>query len=194
VFKRIAIEEATMKRTTLGAFLTIISVLGLTAVSLAQQPEAKIAIINASAAFESSVEGKKVLGLMQEREAKIKTDLQKYDDSIRALQNRLSTGRLTMTNDALLALQTDIDKKTTDRTRYQEDAAREANTFGQNLVNRVREEMVTIIQALRKERGYDVVLDLGTAGIVDYDPALDITTEVVRRYDASKAAAPPVKK
>jgi outer membrane protein len=183
-----------MKRTTLGAFLTIISVLGLTAVSLAQQPEAKIAIINASAAFESSVEGKKVLGLMQEREAKIKTDLQKYDDSIRALQNRLSTGRLTMTNDALLALQTDIDKKTTDRTRYQEDAAREANTFGQNLVNRVREEMVTIIQALRKERGYDVVLDLGTAGIVDYDPALDITTEVVRRYDASKAAAPPVKK
>ena len=54
--------------------------------------------------------------------------------------------------------------------------------------------MVTIIQALRKERGFDVVLDLGTAGIVDYDQALDITAEVVRRYDASKAAAPPVKK
>jgi Skp family chaperone for outer membrane proteins len=186
-----------MKRTTLGALLMIISVLGLAAVSLAQQaPQqgVKIAIINASTAFESSVEGKKVLTLMQEREAKIKGDLQKYDDSIRALQNRLSTGRLTMTNDALLALQADIDKKTTDRTRYQEDAAREANSFGQNLVNKVREEMVTIIQALRKERGYDVVLDLGTAGIVDYDPALDITDEVVRRYDASKAAAPPVKK
>ncbi len=186
-----------MKKRTIGTLLTIISVLGLTTVALAQQAPGqgpKIAIINASQAFETSAEGKKVLGLMQEREAKIKSDLQKYDDSLRALQNRMSTGRLTMTAEALQALQSDIDKKTTDRRRYEEDAARDAQSFSQNLVNRVREEMVTIIQALRKERGYDVVLDLGTAGIVDYDEALDITAEVVRRYDASKAAAPPVKK
>ena len=182
-----------MKRMKQSALLTVIFVLGLAAVSFAQQA-AKIAIINASTAFESSAEGKKALGLMQEREGKIKADIQKLDDSIRALQNRLSTGRLTMTNEALLGLQADIDKKTTERKRYEEDAARDAQQFSGNLVNRIREEMVIIIQALRKERGFDVVLDLGTAGIVDFDPTLDITAEVVRRYDASKAATPPVKK
>ena len=186
-----------MNRTTVSVLLTALFVLGLTAVSTAQQASQqgpKIAIINASEAFETSAEGKKVLGLMQEREAKVKADLQKKDDSIRALQNRLSTGRLTMTTEALSGLQNDIDKLTTERNRYQEDMARDVQQFGTNLINKVREEMVTIIKALRQERGYDVVLDLVTAGIVDYDPTLDITAEVVRRYDASKAAAPPIKK
>jgi len=32
------------------------------------------------------------------------------------------------------------------------------------------------------------------SGIVDFDSAIDITDEVVRRYDASKASAAPVKK
>jgi Skp family chaperone for outer membrane proteins len=116
------------------------------------------------------------------------------DDAIRALQNRYSTGRLTMTQEALMGLQADIETKTTERKRFEEDKTREFQQFQFNLVQKIRDEMVTIIQALRKERGYDLVLDLGTSGIVDFDPSLDITAEVVRRYDASKAGAPPVKK
>jgi outer membrane protein len=54
--------------------------------------------------------------------------------------------------------------------------------------------MVTVIEAFRKEQGYDLVLDLGTSGVVTLNPAIEITDEIVRRYDATKAAAPPAKK
>ncbi len=182
-----------MKRTKLYPLLIFTFVLVLATSSFAQQLS-KFAVINSQQAFETSAEGKKAAAQMQERDQRYKADLQKLDDAIRALQNRFNTGRLTMTQEALVGLQTDIEQKTTERKRFEEDKTREFQQFQFNLVQKIRDEMVTIIQALRKERGYDLVLDLGTSGIVDYDPALDITAEVVRRYDASKAGAPPVKK
>jgi len=48
--------------------------------------------------------------------------------------------------------------------------------------------MLVIIDALVKERGYDLVFDLSTSGLIHYNPAFDITDEVIKKYDASKAA------
>ena len=116
------------------------------------------------------------------------------DDSIRLLENRINTGRLTMTNEALLALQSDINKKTTERKRYEEDKAREADALSTNLIQKIRTEMVSVIEALAKERGLELVLDAQASGVVTANPAIDITDEVVRRYDQNKPAVPPVKK
>jgi Skp family chaperone for outer membrane proteins len=182
-----------MNRVRTLAPLVIFFILVIAVAAYAQQAT-KIAIINSSKAFETSVEGKKIMGQMQDRENKIKNDLQKLDDSIRLLENKLSTGRLTMTQEAVLGIQADIDKKTTERKRYEEDAARDAQQFSANLIQKIRGEMVTIIDNLAKERGFELVLDLGTSGVVTFNPTIDITDEVIRRYDQSKTPAPPVKK
>jgi len=182
-----------MNRVRTIAPLVILFILVVAGVSYAQQAS-KIAIINSQKAFETCVEGKKVLSQMQDRENKIKTDIQKLDDSIRLLGNKLSTGRLTMTSEALVGIQSDIEKKTTERKRYEEDAARDAQQFAVNLADKLRGEMVTIIEALAKERGLELVLDVQQSGVVTFSPTVDITDEVIRRYDQSKAATPPVKK
>ncbi len=182
-----------MNRARTIAPLVICFILVAAGVSYAQQAP-KIATINSQKAFETCVEGKKILAQMQDRENKIKSDIQKQEDAIRLLENKLSTGRLTMTNEALLGIQADIDKKTTERKRYEEDAARDATQFSQNLAQRIRVEMLAIIEALAKERGLDLVLDELQSGVVTKSPAIDITDEVIRRYDQSKAATPPVKK
>jgi nitrate/TMAO reductase-like tetraheme cytochrome c subunit len=66
--------------------------------------------------------------------------------------------------------------------------------FSGNLVQKLRAEMVTIIENLAKERGLELVLDVVQSGVVTFSPTVDITDEVIRRYDQSKAATPPVKK
>jgi Skp family chaperone for outer membrane proteins len=182
-----------MNRVRTIAPLVILFILVVAGVSYAQQAS-KIAIINSQKAFETSVEGKRVLGQMQDRATKIKADIQKLDDSIRLLENKLSTGRLTMTNEALVGIQADIEKKTTERKRYEEDATRDAQQFSDNLVQKIRAEMVTIIENLAKERGLELVLDVQQSGVVTFSPTVDITDEVIRRYDQSKTATPPVKK
>jgi outer membrane protein len=169
----------------------VLFVLALAASGYAQS---KIAVINSQQAFETSIEGKKALAQMQDRENKIKSELQKQDDAIRLLENKLTTGRLTMTNEALAGIQSDIEKKTTERKRYEEDQTRDGNQFANTIIQKIRNEMVAVIEALAKERGFDLVLDMQTAGVVTSSPTIDITKEVVARYDQSKTATPPVKK
>jgi outer membrane protein len=185
-----------MNRIRTIAPLIIIFILLVAGVTYAQQTS-KIAIINSQKAFETSIEGKKALGQLQALDAKIKTDIAKMEDAIRLLENRLNTGRLTMTNDALMGIQADIDKKTTERKRYEEDQTREAQLLSQNLIQKIRGEMVAVIETLAKERGLELVLDAANSGVVTAAPTVDITDEVVKRYDATKTAgvpAPPIKK
>jgi len=146
-----------MNRIRTIAPLVVLFVLAVAAAGYAQQAS-KIAVINSQQAFETSAEGKRALAQMQDRENKIKTDIQKLDDAIRLLENRLTTGRLTMTSEALMGIQSDIEKKTTERKRYEEDATREGQQFANNIIQKIRGEMVAIIEALAKERGYDLVL------------------------------------
>lgn len=173
--------------------LAVIAILVLAGTSYAQQLS-KVAIINSQKAFETCAEGKKALAQMQDRDTKIKNDIQKLDDAIRLLENKLSTGRLTMTTEALAGIQSDIEKKSTERKRYEEDATRDGQAFANNLIAKIRGEMVTIIENLAKERGLDLILDAMSSGVVTASPTIDITDEVIRRYDQSKAATPPVKK
>jgi len=184
-----------MKRIRTIAPLVILFILAATVTSYAQQIS-KIAIVNSSKAFETSIEGKKAISQLQELENKIKSDLQKMDDAIRLLENRLNTGRLTMTQEALISLQTDIGKKQTDRKRYEEDKAREGQQLSANLIQKIRVEMIAIIENLAKERSLDLVLDAAseTSGVITASPTIDLTDEVVRRYDQSKSATPPAKK
>ncbi|MGZ5453824.1 MAG: OmpH family outer membrane protein [Candidatus Aminicenantales bacterium] len=183
-----------MNRIRTIAPLVILFVLVIAGASYAQQVT-KVAIINSQKAFETSLEGKKALGQLQDLDSRIKTNLQKMDDAIRLLDNRLNTGRLTMTTEALMAIQADIDKKTTERKRYEEDQARDAQALSTNLIQKIRTEMVAVIEILAKERGLELVLDAATSGVVTASPTIDITDEIVRRYDQGKSAAvPPVKK
>lgn len=182
-----------MNRFRTLAPLVILFVLAVVGTTYAQQLS-KVAIINSQKAFETCAEGKKALAQMQDRDTKIKNDIQKLDDAIRLLENKLSTGRLTMTNEALAGIQSDIEKKSTERKRYEEDATRDGQAFANNLINKIRGEMVVVIENLAKERGLDLVLDAMSSGVVTASPTIDITDEVIRRYDQSKAATPPVKK
>ena len=162
--------------------------------SASAQLPGKIAVIDSAKAFEQSAEGEKALAQFQDRGALIKSSLDKKEDAIRALMSKLNVGRLTMTQEAMDAFQSEINRQTTERKRMEEDMGRDMAQFRDGLLNKIRAEMVAIVVALRKERGHVLFLDVQGSGIVDFDPALDVTAELIRRYDSSKTASPPEKK
>ena len=54
-------------------------------------------------------------------------------------------------------------------------------------IQRIRNEMIDIVNGIAKERGYSLIFDLKTSGIIGYyPPTEDITDELIRRYDLSK--------
>ena len=125
---------------------------------------------------------------LQSKDSKAQADVAKMDEDIRTLETKLNTQRLTLTQEALMNMQADLDRKRTDRKRFAEDQVREMNELTQRLFNRIQSELLPIIEQLGKDKDLDVIFDLGRSGVIYFNPVIDITAEVIQRYDASKAS------
>jgi Skp family chaperone for outer membrane proteins len=157
------------------------------------QEASKLGMVNSQEILDKSVEGQRVLAQLQAADKKYTESITRLDDQIKQLQNRLSAQRLTLTAEAAAGIQADIQKKQTERQRTAEDAARSMQELQVTTLGQLQTQLLPIIEQLRKDKGLDVIFDLGKTGAAFVSPALDLTAEVIRRYDALKAA-PPAKK
>lgn len=177
------------RKMTMRAFMVLLLFAAALVSSSFAQQTGKIGVINSQEVLEKSSEGKKVIARLQERDKKNQSDLTKIDDEIRQLETKLNTQRLTLTDEALIQLNSDLDKKRTDRKRLSEDALRDLQELQFRLFNKVQAELMPIIEQMGKEKGLDLIFDLAKSGAVYFNPAVDITEEVIKKYDASKASA-----
>ncbi|MFB0565859.1 MAG: OmpH family outer membrane protein [Candidatus Aminicenantaceae bacterium] len=160
----------------------------LASLSFAQQAS-KIGMINSQRVLENSKEGKRVIAQLQEKDNKIQSDLAKLDDEIRSLETRLNTQRLTLSEESILQLSSDLDRKRTDRKRRAEDSFKELQALQIRLFNKVQNELLPIIEQIGRDKGFDIIFDLSKSGAVYFNPVLEITDEVIKRYDASKTGS-----
>ncbi len=173
-------------KSTRVSSLIFVCVVGLFSLGLAQQA-AKIGVVNSQQVLERSEEGKKAIARLQELDRTQQGKITKLDEEIRQLETKLNTQRLTLTNEAIIQLTSDIEKKRTDRKRQAEDAMRELQDLRLRLFQKVQNELLPIIEGIGKERGLELILDLGNSGAIYFNPTIDLTEEVIRRYNASKA-------
>ncbi|MCX8160147.1 MAG: OmpH family outer membrane protein [Candidatus Saccharicenans sp.] len=177
-----------MRRILTTVMLLAVLLIAGSHLALAQQA-LKVGVINSQEILEKSAEGKKAIAQLEEKNKKTQQDLAKLDDQIRQLESRLSTQQLTMTQEAILSLSVDLDRKRTERQRMAEDAQKDMQELTQRLYMRIQGEVMPIINKLGQEKGLDLILDLRESGVLYFSPAVDLTQEVIKRYDASKAPA-----
>jgi outer membrane protein len=151
--------------------------------------QAKLGTVNMQEIFEKSAEGKKILARLREADQKNQEAVTRLDNDIRTLQTKLSTQRLTLTEEAAAQASADLDKKNIDRKRIAEDAALAWSELRDRLFKTFQDDLLAVIGRLGKEKGYDVIFEVGKSGVAYGNPAIDLTAEVIARYDASKAPA-----
>jgi Skp family chaperone for outer membrane proteins len=176
-----------MRNKTIRVLLLTSLLVAAASLSFAQTAP-KLGVINSQEVLERSAEGKRVIARLQERDKANQAALTKYDEEIRQLETKINTQRLTLSEEALYNMSADLQKKQTDRKRVAEDASRDFQDLQVKLFNKVQSELIPIIEALGKEKGIDLILDLAKSGAVYFNPTVDLTEEVIKRYDASKAA------
>lgn len=180
--------EKTLSRVLFGLVGTVALAAGLTA-----QTAAKIGVLDSQRVLETSAEGKRAIAQLEDRNKKLQAEVTKLNDQIKSLEGRLSTQRLTLTPEAAQAISADLVRKQTDQKRLSEDAARELQELQFKLLNKIQAELIPLIEALGKEKDLDIIFDLAKSGAVYFNPVIDVTEEVIKRYDASKPATPPAK-
>jgi outer membrane protein len=145
-----------------------------------------VAVIDPLRALETSTEGKKTVAQLQAKQQSIKEELNQIDQDVENIESRLKTQRLTLTQETQQTLAMDLDRLRTRRKRVEEDSLKDYQRLEFQLINRFKQEVIPIIETVAKERGFSLVLDLSTTGVAFFEKAIDITEEVVKRYDASK--------
>ena len=173
------------KRNISKKILLVLFVAGLVSLGYAQQPM-KFGVVNSQEVLEKSQEGKRVTAQLEAKNKTLQEDLARMDDRIRDLETRLNTQRLTLSQEALTNLMADLDKLRTDRTRFVEDSRRELNDLQVRLFNRLQAELRPIITEVGKEKNLDMIFDVGGSGIIYFNPAVDLTQDIIVKYDGSK--------
>jgi Skp family chaperone for outer membrane proteins len=176
-----------MRKTHRQAVGLLILVMGVLA-SLSYAQQLKIGVVNSQDVLERSSEGKRVLARLQDLDKQNQAKISKLDTEIQQLQAQINTQRLTLTQEALSQKALDLDRKQTQRKRDAEDAYASMQETSNRLLQRIQDELIPIVTQLGKEKGLDIIFDLGKSGAVYFNPTIEVTEDVIKRYDASKAA------
>jgi outer membrane protein len=174
-----------IRRSTGKIMLLILCAAGLISLGYAQQPM-KVGVVNSMDVLAKSQEGKKVTAQIEAKNKTLQDDLARLDEKIRELETKLNTQSLTLSQEAANNLVSDLDKRRTERTRFVEDSRREMSDLQSRLFQKLQNELRPIIEELGKEKNLDLIFDVGNSGIIYFSPAVDLTAEVIQRYDASK--------
>ena len=163
-----------------------------------QQAPLRMAFLDLQRIAAESTEGKAASSKVQALTQKKSAELQDKTKSLQSNQQKLQQGGAVLNEAARAQTQREIDRLTVEIDRFQEDANAEVQELQQSLQAEFQEKLRPVVDAVVKELAIGLLFSAGDAGAIYVDPSLDITGEVIKRFDSGKystaakpAAAPP---
>jgi Skp family chaperone for outer membrane proteins len=149
----------------------------------------EIGVIDSAKVMQTSAEGKKAIFTLKQKEQQFNDELTKIDNKAKELEIKLSSQKLILSLEAQQQMAYDLEQLRTQKKRAEEDYGKEYRQLEFSLVTKIRNEVFPIIETIAKEKNFRLVLDLSVTGAAYVDPAIDITNEVIQRYDEAKSSA-----
>jgi len=156
---------------------------------------ARYAFINIQRIAAESAQGKTLSSRVQTLNNQKVNELNEKNKALQTSQQKLESGGGVLSDAARGQLEKDIDRQQTDIQRFTDDAQKEVQELQNELQAEFQQKLGPVIQQVAQEKKLDILFSALDAGIVWADAGLDLTTEVIRRFDAANpapaAAAPP---
>lgn len=156
---------------------------------------AKIAFIVLQRVVAESNEGKQASARVQALQQKKVAELNEKQKAAQGLQEKLDKSGAVMSEAARADLAKQVERANVDLQRATQDAQQEMQELQTQLQEEFQRRVAPVIEAVGKEKGLHFIFNGPDSGLVYGDAALDITGEVIKKFDATSkpAAAPPAK-
>jgi outer membrane protein len=151
---------------------------------------AKVAFVNVQRIANESAEGKSATGRVKALNDKKVAELGEKQKALAANQEKLQKGGSVLSDAARGQLEKDIEKLQVEIQRYTQDAQAEVQELQNELQVDFQKKLLPVIDAVSVEKGLHMVFSVVDGGVVWAHPGLDITGDVIKRFDAATAAAP----
>ncbi len=161
---------------------TIVIVLALMLASAFAYSQVKIGVVNSQEIVAKTKKGLDIQKRMQAFQQVKQQELKKLQDEISKLEKDLVSPALNAATRDSKSIE--LDNKRKDFKRTYEDAQSEFNRKLQNELTQLESELSPLVQEIGKKGGFTVILDIAQRGVAYFDPAVDITADVIKAADA----------
>lgn len=174
------------------ASMTLLAGLAVPIVLPAQTPtpaQGKIGVINIQSAIASTAEGKKAMADLQKKYQPRQSELQRLQQEIQGIQDQLSKQSATLSEEEQGRLTREAEDKQKQLKRSAEDAQNDFNHDRDEAVNKIGQKMLRVIGEYSQQNGFTLVLDDAQIPIYFAAKNIELTEEIVKRYDAANPVA-----
>jgi outer membrane protein len=143
---------------------------------------AKIGVVEFQRLFENSVAGKEIKAKITTQGKKMEAELKDKGTEIEELKKRLEREALVMSKDMREQKEREFRIKVNDIKTLQKKYEVELQGIQKKLMAGLQSETLEIIDAIGKSGGYLLIMD--KRGVLYSPTTIDITDEVIKKYDA----------
>jgi len=147
--------------------------------------DSKIAFVDIQGVASNSAVGKEATKKLQDLTNKKQTEIADKNKALQAAQSKLQSGAGVLNDSARDQLAKEIDKMQRDIQFANQNAQAEVNEMQNDLQAEFQKKLMPIIEEVAKEKGLYVVFT-AEAGVAFVHPGLNITDEVIKRFDTKK--------
>jgi outer membrane protein len=156
------------------------------AVALPAAAQSKVAVIDVQRVVSESDPGKQAIQKLKEvSDAKVQEG-QNLQQELATLQEQFNKQRFTVSEERLAEMQKELEDKNIAIRRFEDDAKRELDDARRRELGGLEERILPIINQLGQEQGITVIFNKFQSGLVYADEAVDITDEVIRRFNTAQ--------
>jgi outer membrane protein len=149
----------------------------------------KIGYINSQQILASSTEAAAAEQQFTREMQTFQTEVQALEDEITGMQQRLQQQQLTLSPEARANREQQIQAKLQEYQTRTTELQQMADQRRAELVQPVMDRITVVIETLREEGQYSLILDVAAGSIISADSTLDLTPEVIRRLGAQESGA-----
>jgi outer membrane protein len=176
-----------MRRSTL-AIAALACVIGAAAAE-AQTP-LKIGYINSQEVIASSTDAAAAQQQFDTEMLGYQTEIEQLEQELTGLQESLQRQQLTLSPDARAAREQQLQTRVAEYQQRSAQLGQIAEQRQRELIQPVMDAVNVVIEAIRVEGQYHMILDLAAGSIIAADPALDLTQQVIARMTPPAEPAP----
>ena len=143
----------------------------------------KIGVIDVMKLQEKSKSFQKVRKALREKFVALEKKLEKERNEVIKLEQELKKQSMMLSLDAREGKRQDLEKKMRHFRYLQNETAEEAKSLELEARKKVIKEIEKVVDKIGKKKGYVIILERRTVGLIYYKDAIDLTDEVTEAYD-----------
>jgi outer membrane protein len=163
-----------------------IAVLSIVALAVPAAAQVNIAVIDVQRVVTESDPGKEALRQLKELSDTKVQEGQGLQQELASLRDQLNKQRFTLSEEKLQELTKQIEDGQIALQRFEDDAQRDLNEARRRTLGGLEEQIMPVINQVGQEQGLTLIFNKFQSGLVYADDAVDITDDVIRRFNLTQ--------